>query len=146
MSGPAGCDTRGLPSLAQAHKPLLPRALLHTYHHHTPTPTPKSWHYYNRYKPYNNITGEVDTSCISADGSTYTNPKFPTVIISGASGDREDDSPYDAPFPTQTGTQNYGYGLFTPVDKNKATWTFKTVQADGPGPADYSDSLTIIKD
>ena len=88
----------------------------------------------------------MDTASISADGATYTNPKFPTVIISGASGDREDDSPYDAPFPTQTGTQNYGYGLFTPVDKNKATWSFKTVQADGPGPADYSDSLTIIKD
>jgi hypothetical protein len=90
------------------------------------------------------MTGEVDEACISADGSTYTSPKFITYIISGASGDKETDSPYDAPFPSITGTQNYGYGLYTAVDEHTATWSFKTVQPDN-GAADYSDSLTIKK-
>jgi hypothetical protein len=31
-----------------------------------------------------------------------------TVIITGASGDKEQDSPYDKPFPSITGTENYG--------------------------------------
>lgn len=94
--------------------------------------------------PYNNMTGEVDTASISADGATYTNPKAMTVIITGASGDRESDSPYDKPFPSYTGTQNYGYGLYTAVDAHTATWTFHTVQADNGAP-DYADSLTIKK-
>jgi hypothetical protein len=64
------------------------------------------WHYYNRYKPFNNVTGDVDEQSISADGGTYTNPKYMTVIITGASGDKEQDSPYDKPFPSYTGTQN----------------------------------------
>ena len=50
--------------------------------------------------PYNNVTGDVDEAAISADGSTYTNPKYMTVIISSASGDKETDSPYDKPFPS----------------------------------------------
>jgi hypothetical protein len=102
------------------------------------------WHYYNRYKPYNNLPGEVDDACISADGATYTNPKGIVVIITGAAGDKEDDSPYDKPFPSYTGTQNYGYGLYTAVDAHTATWRFHTVQPDN-GAADYADALTIKK-
>jgi hypothetical protein len=58
--------------------------------------------------PYNNATGEVDEAAISADGSTYTNPKFMVTIISGAAGDKETDSPYDKAtyYPSYTGTQN----------------------------------------
>ena len=101
-------------------------------------------HYYNRYKPFNNMTGDVDEACISADGATYTSPKYITYIVSGASGDKETDSPYVDDFPSYTGTQNYGYGLYTAVDAHTATWAFKTVQTDG-GAADYSDKLTIKK-
>ena len=64
------------------------------------------WHYYSRYKPYNNITGEVDEACISSDGLTYNAPKFPVYIITGAAGDKESDTVYDKPFPSYTGTQN----------------------------------------
>lgn len=37
------------------------------------------------------------------------------------------------------------YGFFTAVNATVATWTFKTVKADGPGPADYTDSLTLVQ-
>jgi hypothetical protein len=37
------------------------------------------------------------------------------------------------------------YGIFTALNRTHATWSFKTVQADGGGPADYSDYLTIVR-
>ena len=37
------------------------------------------------------------------------------------------------------------YGFFTAINASHATWSFKTIKADGPGPADYSDSLTIVQ-
>jgi len=37
------------------------------------------------------------------------------------------------------------YGFFTAVNASHATWSFKTVKADGPGPANFSDSLTIVQ-
>lgn len=60
--------------------------------------------------PYNNITGAVDTASISADGSVYTSPNSPVYIITGASGDKEDDTPYAKAdyYPSYTGTENYG--------------------------------------
>lgn len=33
-------------------------------------------HYYNRYMPYDAVTGDVDTASISADGSVYSSPKY----------------------------------------------------------------------
>ena len=41
--------------------------------------------------PYDSVTGEVDAAAVSADGATYTEPKYMTVIVSGASGDIEGD-------------------------------------------------------
>lgn len=38
-----------------------------------------------------------------------------------------------------------GYGLYTAKDAHTATWTWKTVKADGPGAKDFSDKLTITK-
>ena len=73
------------------------------------------WHYYNRYKPFNNMTGDVDEACISADGATYTNPKYITYIISGASGDKEDDSPYVVDHPSYTGCVSRRAAALAPV-------------------------------
>ena len=47
--------------------------------------------------------------------------------------------------PSYTCTENYGFGYYTAVNATHATWKFKTVEASGPGPKDYADSLTIIK-
>lgn len=47
-------------------------------------------------------------------------------------------NPHHAPPP-------YSYGIFTALNRTHATWSFKTVKADGGGPADYTDNLTIVR-
>jgi len=49
------------------------------------------WHQYTRYPPIDSRGGKVvsDFACMSADNSTYTNPKYPTLIVTGAPGDIE---------------------------------------------------------
>lgn len=59
--------------------------------------------------PYDSVTGDVDTASVSADGSTYTNPKYMTVIVTGASGDIEQDDKYVKESPSYTGTENCMY-------------------------------------
>ena len=95
--------------------------------------------------PFDPITNDVDTASVSSDGSTYYKPKYMTTIVTGASGDREDDNKYTKVSPSYTGTENYGYGVFTATNATHATWAWKTVKADGKGPADYSDKLTWVK-
>ena len=41
--------------------------------------------------------------------------------------------------------QNYGYGFFTALNATHATWDYKTVLADGPGPKDFSDALMVVQ-
>jgi len=104
-------------------------------------------HYYNRYMPYDSVTGDQDAAAVSADTFTYTNPKYMVVIVTGASGDHEDDDKCAQPDsrPSLTCTENYGIGYFHPINATVAEWSFVTVKADGPGPQDYSDHLTIIQ-
>ena len=61
--------------------------------------------------PYDSVTGDVDTAAVSADGSVYTEPKYMTVIVTGASGDIEGDDKYTQESPSYTGTENYGWGI-----------------------------------
>ena len=70
-----------------------------------------------------------------------------TVIVTGASGNREGDHGCyaDTP-PAITCTQNHGWLIFSPINETVATSSFHTVRVDGPGPANYSDTLTIITD
>jgi acid phosphatase type 7 len=103
-------------------------------------------HYYNRYYPINPVTGDIDKASVSADGSTYTNPKFLVNVVTGASGDREDDDKCKSgDANSYTCSENYGWGVFQALNATHATWNFHTVRADGAGPADYSDSLTIVQ-
>ena len=46
---------------------------------------------YTRYPPIDSRNNKVvaDYACMSADNSTYTNPKYPTLIVAGAPGDIE---------------------------------------------------------
>jgi hypothetical protein len=104
-------------------------------------------HYYNRGFSYSNATGHVDTACASADRSVYTDCSHPITVVTGAPGDREDTSRYvpgeDAW--SATGSSNYGYGFLTLTDATHAQWSWKTVSAAGTGPANFTDSLTIVK-
>lgn len=104
-------------------------------------------HHYARYVPYDPTTNETDDACVSADGATYTDARFMTVIVSGAAGCHEGNNPYNktASYPSYTGVGNYGYGLFTAINATRATWTWKTVKQFGAGPANYSDTLTWVR-
>ena len=53
--------------------------------------------------------------------------------------------PLKPPHRAPTLARARSYGFFTAVNASHATWSFKTIKADGPGPADYSDSLTIVQ-
>ena len=69
------------------------------------------------------------------------------TIVTGASGDREDDdkcSGIDLIL-SATCSQNYGYGFFTALNATHATWDYKTILADGPGPKDFSDALMVVQ-
>ena len=110
----------------------------------SPVPTPFAD---NRYAPFDAVTNDVDNAAVSADGHVYTNPKYMVTIVSGASGDVEkDDSCGAGGSPSLTCSENYGWGIFTPLNATVATWNFHTVNPDGPGPKDYADSLTIVTD
>lgn len=55
-----------------------------------PPPSPSS-RPQTRYPPIDSRNNQVvaDYACMSADNSTYTNPKYPTLIVTGAPGDIE---------------------------------------------------------
>jgi hypothetical protein len=104
-------------------------------------------HHYDRYYPYNAVTGDTDTACASADKKTYTNPKYMITIVTGASGDHELESnctSADQNAPSVTCTENYGYGTFQALNSTAAVWNFKTVKPFDKNP-DYSDSLLIVQ-
>lgn len=68
-----------------------------------------------------------------------------TIIVSGASGDHEGESKYVKTNASYTGSSNYGWGVFSAINATLATWEWHTVQADGTGPADYSDKLSWVR-
>jgi hypothetical protein len=102
-------------------------------------------HYYNRYVPYNAVTGQADRASVSSDGRTYSNPAYMTTIVTGASGDREDDDACGSMSFSYVCSENYGWGVFQALNATHATWDFHTVKGDGPGPKDFADHLTIIQ-
>ena len=117
------------------------------------------WHYYERYLPFYPTTGKVDTSSVSADNHTYTNPQYVTMIVSGAPGDveRNDACPGDPSlsYIIPTCTPQYGYGIMTVVNSTHIYWEFtaKSTPIGGEArrpafreQAAYTDYLWLIKD
>lgn len=106
-------------------------------------------HYYNRFMPYDAVTKETDSASVSGptNNQVYTNPKFLVNIVTGASGDKEGETPcvVNVLPPSVTCDVDYGYGIWTAVDANTATWSYKSVKPDFFGPANYTDNLTIKK-
>ncbi len=49
------------------------------------------WHLYARYPPIDSRNNKtvVDSAAVSKDKRTYTNPKYPVGIVTGAPGDHE---------------------------------------------------------
>ena len=108
------------------------------------------WHQYTRFPPIDsrNNTVVADYDCISADNSTYTNPKYPTLIVTGAPGDIEVNPDHCSEKWQLAGkcSGNYGYGYFKVWNASVATWFWNTtVPVKGSPVPNYSDSLTIVK-
>jgi acid phosphatase len=106
-------------------------------------------HYYNRDLPYNAVTKETDSASVSGptNNQVYSNPKYMVNIVTGASGDKEGETPCVVNIlpPSVTCDVDYGYGIWTAVDANTATWNYQSVKPDFFGPPNYSDNLTIKK-
>lgn len=49
------------------------------------------WHQYTRYPSIDSRNNKVviDSDCLSSDNSTYTNCKYPILVVTGAPGDQE---------------------------------------------------------
>lgn len=107
--------------------------------------------------PYDAITGDVDTAAVSADGATYTDAKYMTVIVSGASGDIEGDDGYRKESPSYTGTENCAWerlcGCFCGcsgglwrlfgASAESSQQTFKALSLN-PGPSTVADGWGIF--
>ena len=99
--------------------------------------------------PYDAVTKATDTASISGpkNNQVYTNPKYLVNIVTGASGDKEGETPcvVNVLPPSVTCTADYGYGVWTAVNATYATWEFASVKPDYIGPANYTDVATFIK-
>lgn len=110
------------------------------------------WHYYGRFFPLSSATGklQVDTAASSADNQTYTNPKFPVGIVTGAPGNREV-NPARCPLPAgaapvNANSCNYGYGILNLVNASHAHWVWSTTSpvSGGVNPT-YVDDFWLVQ-
>jgi hypothetical protein len=99
--------------------------------------------------PYDAVTKEIDTASVTGpkNDQTYTDPRYMVNIVTGASGDKEGETPcvVNVLPPSVTCTADYGYGVWTAVNASFARWEFQSIKPDYIGPANYTDVATFIK-
>ena len=99
---------------------------------------------------------DADKASVSADGHTYTRPKYVTMIVSGAPGDveRNDGCPGDPSLKdfVPSCTAQYGYGIMTVHNASALEWNFQAEPTPIGGArqpfrsqAGYSDKLWLLK-
>ncbi len=95
------------------------------------------------------MTKEIDHASVSGpkNDQTYTDPRYMVNIVTGASGDKEGETPcvVNVLPPSVTCTADYGYGVWVAVNATYARWEFQSIKPDYIGPANFSDILTLIK-
>jgi len=95
----------------------------------------------------NNVT--VDYACNNTDASVYTNCRAPVLVVSGAAGDVELNSPTCGTAPTihlRTCSVNYGFGTLQVENATHARWSWTTaVPRMGTADANYSDTFLIVR-
>lgn len=107
-------------------------------------------HSYQRLYP-SGPNGAIDTSCVSSDGSTYTNCKLPITMIVGSPGCREQISTGAAPSQYLIkAVFDYGFAHATVVDAHTLLWQWEvTGMRDANGAfkegATWNDTATITK-
>lgn len=112
------------------------------------------------YPNANNGTGAVDMACVGNNTGnstnievTYTNPKFMTLIVSGAPGDQEVNRrrlhapAAGAPNHQLSGTNNYGFSMLTIVNATTLHHRFETAvpHVNSTNPT-YTDDLWLVVD
>lgn len=99
------------------------------------------------------MTGKVDAACARNGNHTYIDPKYVTMIVSGAPGDveRNDACPGSdalAPFMPACSAA-YGYGTFAVPNATHLRWNFTATQTPiGAGAGrvvTYTDELWIVR-
>lgn len=106
------------------------------------------WHQYTRYPPIDSRNGKVvvDTASISADKSTYTNPKYPVLVVTGAPGDGEVNPRTCNEANNIVCSGNYGYGWLQVLNATHLHWKWNTtVPVSGSPDPTFSDDLWIVK-
>ena len=105
-------------------------------------------HQYTRYPPIDSRNGKVvvDAAAVSADKKVYTNPKYPTLIVTGAPCDIEV-NPKGCDEPNNYYCSgNYGYGWAQVLNRTHFHWKWNTtVPVKGSADPTFSDELWIVK-
>jgi hypothetical protein len=107
-------------------------------------------HAYYRYRAVDQrLPLRVDGACASSDGSVYTRCSAPVLVVSGAAGNVELNSPTCGTTPTayvHTCSVNYGFGTLTVRNATHAAWRWDTaVPREGSSDPFYSDAFTIVR-
>jgi hypothetical protein len=106
------------------------------------------WHLYSRLNSIDSRNNKVviDSACLSPDNRTYTNAKYPIIVVVGAPGDQEV-NPRTCEESYQINCSgNYGYGYLQAMNMTHlhATWHTTVPVAGSPDP-NFSDDFWIVK-
>jgi hypothetical protein len=105
------------------------------------------WHQYTRYPSIDSRNNKVviDTASLSADNRTYTNPKYPILVVIGAPGDPEVNPATCKEEWDLYCSGNYGYGIMS-ATASTLSWSWNTtVPVKGSPNPTFSDAFTIVK-
>ncbi len=95
------------------------------------------------------MTKEIDTASVTGpkNNQVYTDPRYMVNIVTGASGDKEGETPcvVNVLPPSVVCSVDFGYGVWTAFNASYATWVFQSIKQDFFGPANFTDVATFIK-
>jgi len=105
-------------------------------------------HAYYRYYAIDMRGPTMYYACNNSDASVYTRCPAPVIVVTGAAGNNEANSPTCGTAPTvylHACSANYGYGKLRVVNASTAVWRWETaVHREGaPDPPTYADEFTI---
>ena len=105
--------------------------------------------YYRYFAVDQRAPPRMDYACNNSDASVYARCAAPVLVVSGAAGDVELNSPTCGAAPTiylRTCSVNYGFGKLTVVNATHARWRWSTaVPRMGTPDPTYADQFIIVR-